>query len=231
MGRNKWTKEEIEFLKNNKDLPLDKLIKNIKHSKKTISNMKNRLGLHKNRDIIGLKQGHLIVLSKHSISEDKRIQYYNCLCTYCNKECIKPKYYFTQKRKAYITCGCQRFPTGAKSKNWEGIGEIHLTFFNKIKNTAKHRNLEFNITIEYIWELFLKQNRRCALSGQLLTFPKGYKERIEATASLDRIDSSKGYIEGNVQWLSKEVNFMKYTLTESRFIELCKLIYLFNKEN
>jgi hypothetical protein len=44
------------------------------------------------------------------------------------------------------------------------------------------------------------------------------------TASLDRIDSSKGYIEGNVQWIHKHINKMKNNFNESYFIEICKKI-------
>jgi hypothetical protein len=47
---------------------------------------------------------------------------------------------------------------------------------------------------------------------------------LDNTASLDRIDSSLGYVRGNVQWLHKDVNWMKNTLDQDRFIELCKAI-------
>ena len=44
------------------------------------------------------------------------------------------------------------------------------------------------------------------------------------TASLDRIDSSKGYIEGNVQWVHKRVNLMKGNMSTENFIEWCNLV-------
>jgi hypothetical protein len=44
------------------------------------------------------------------------------------------------------------------------------------------------------------------------------------TASVDRIDSSKDYVEGNVQWLHKDINRMKWDLDTDKFIELCKLV-------
>lgn len=46
---------------------------------------------------------------------------------------------------------------------------------------------------------------------------------------LDRIDSSKGYIEGNVQWVHKDVNMMKQNYSQKYFIEMCKKIYETNK--
>ena len=41
-------------------------------------------------------------------------------------------------------------------------------------------------------------------------------------ASLDRIDSSLGYIEGNVQWVERKVNIIKRELKQEEFIKLCQ---------
>lgn len=73
-----------------------------------------------------------------------------------------------------------------------------------------------------MWRLFLKQERKCALTDLLLTFEK--QKRGEKTASLDRIDSSKGYVNGNVQWVHKDINWMKNRFSQERFIEMCKLV-------
>jgi len=84
--------------------------------------------------------------------------------------------------------------------------------------------------MEYLWNLFLEQNKKCALSGlELILNPrwsqqnKGRMENVQ-TASLDRIDNTKGYILGNVQWVHKQVNFMKGTMEQKEFIKFCKLI-------
>lgn len=42
--------------------------------------------------------------------------------------------------------------------------------------------------------------------------------------SIDRIDSSVGYVEGNMQWVHKDVNRMKQEFSESYFIETCRLV-------
>lgn len=44
------------------------------------------------------------------------------------------------------------------------------------------------------------------------------------TASLDRIDSSKGYKIENIQWVHKDINQMKSALENNKFIELCELV-------
>lgn len=69
----------------------------------------------------------------------------------------------------------------------------------------------------------------CALSGIPIIYKKHNKDS-DATASLDRIDSSKGYVKGNVQWVHKDVNKIKNNLSEKRLMELCKSIYLFNRK-
>lgn len=44
------------------------------------------------------------------------------------------------------------------------------------------------------------------------------------TASLDRIDSTKGYTLDNIQWVHKHINVMKMDLDQEYFIKLCKLV-------
>ncbi len=44
------------------------------------------------------------------------------------------------------------------------------------------------------------------------------------TASLDRIDSRLGYEPGNIQWVHKDVNQMKWHLSNDRFIEVCRAV-------
>ena len=52
----------------------------------------------------------------------------------------------------------------------------------------------------------------------------------DGTASLDRIDSSKGYTIDNVQWVHKKVNMMKKDMSDSEFIAWCNEISSYRKE-
>ncbi|BDA67962.1 hypothetical protein RIVM261_025310 [Rivularia sp. IAM M-261] len=45
------------------------------------------------------------------------------------------------------------------------------------------------------------------------------------TASLDRIDSKLGYIEGNVQFVSVMANYAKLDFQEAQLLEFCKAVY------
>jgi hypothetical protein len=50
-------------------------------------------------------------------------------------------------------------------------------------------------------------------------------EDNEMIASLDRIDNDSGYIEGNIQWVCKRVNYMKHTMKDEYFLSWVIKIY------
>lgn len=114
----------------------------------------------------------------------------------------------------------------ARRKNYE---DISSSYWSSLKYMAADRKLEFSITREYVWELFIKQNKRCALSGEEITLipfnQYGIRKKKDQTASLDRINSKLGYIEGNVQWVHKAVNMMKWNLEESEFYKWSKKVF------
>lgn len=105
---------------------------------------------------------------------------------------------------------------------------IPISVWNRFReNAIRKRKKEFSISKEYGEELYLRQNGKCALSGLDIGFVKRNKNKKSyyyMQASLDRIDSSKGYVEGNVQWVHKDVNMMKWALSQDRFMFLCNLI-------
>ena len=105
---------------------------------------------------------------------------------------------------------CKDF-SGDNNSSWKGIGDISGSYYANKKSQAKHRKIEFTVTHEYLWRLFVSNGGRCSLSNRQLSFEKSHSKAIhnQGTASLDRIDSSKGYIEGNVQWIHKDINYMK----------------------
>ncbi len=70
--------------------------------------------------------------------------------------------------------------------------------------------------LKYLWNLFQEQKQICAITGD-------YIPNIEE-ASLDRIDSSKGYIEGNVQWVTYQANLSKHVMTMEQLYEFCRKV-------
>lgn len=120
------------------------------------------------------------------------------------------------------SCGCMNWRRATRSPFWKGVGEMSASHWSMIVRGATARGHSVEVTHAEVWELFLAQDRRCALSGLEIGFA-GDRNQV-TTASLDRVDSTLGYTSANVQWLHKEVNMMKHTYTQARFIEICRLI-------
>jgi hypothetical protein len=104
--------------------------------------------------------------------------------------------------------------------------ELDIVFWNRMITNANKRDIKILISKEQAYQLYLKQNRKCALTGLAIRFPKNGSEYTngQTTASLDRIDSLKPYQIDNIQWLHKDVNRMKNIYTQERFLEICKLV-------
>lgn len=119
---------------------------------------------------------------------------------------------------------CQKCAhTRSRNGNWQGYKDIPLAWFSRIYRHESRRKWECDITVEYVHELWLKQDRRCALSGLPIGWDGNIREG-EFTASIDRIDSTLGYIKGNVQLLHKDVNLMKNKFNQEYFVEMCTRI-------
>jgi hypothetical protein len=160
--------------------------------------------------------------STNKICHDR---YWWCKCI-CGTEKKVRQTHLTNGRVK--SCGCQQFQKGKHHPSWTGHEEMPGTFFKTIKHGAKTRKLEFKITKEKIWNFFLLQNRKCALTGIELKFNSGHN-KTDGNASLDRIDSKKGYTLDNVQWVHKDINIMKMDMTNEQLFKYCKRICEYNK--
>jgi hypothetical protein len=109
-----------------------------------------------------------------------------------------------------------------KSHLWKG-DSIHVTgmYFNKIKKCAEKRKIPFSVTREDLDKVFQSQNGLCVYTKFPLNFETSGKM---GTASLDRINSKDGYTSTNIQWVHKDVNSMKWDLSNEKFIEICQII-------
>lgn len=103
-------------------------------------------------------------------------------------------------------------------------GVLRYSFVNKYKASAALRGIEWNVSFEYLADLLIEQDFKCALTGWDI-----HAMEVNSPASLDRIDSSLGYIEGNVQWVTSKVNMMKQHYSQQDFIDVCIAVYN-NKE-
>ena len=182
-------------------------------------NGKKQLGKIPNnaKIFVGTIFGKYKVLERLTAVGSRPNPLWKCICIECNEIFNRDSALLLSDKQAK-ECKCRR----KRAKNFKGYEDICGKLWSRIQKGAFKRNLTFNIDIEAAWDLYLNQNRQCALTGQNLTF--GYNE-IEHNASLDRIDSSLGYEINNIQWIHKDVNMMKRNLNEEYFIKLCSLIY------
>ncbi len=95
------------------------------------------------------------------------------------------------------------------------------SWITKIIYKASKRNKLFEIDKEYVLDIYKKQNGRCALSGEILTF---HKNNLSSNISIDRIDSLKGYVIGNIQLVCTHVNIMKWDKSTEELLTWCEKI-------
>ena len=144
--------------------------------------------------------------------------YWKCICKCGNSITASTNKLTSGNTKS---CGCYRASIPRK-KWWRGHGELSGRLWRQTIRQGKNRKLEISLNIEEAWELFLEQDRKCALTNMPIAFPPTARDK--GTASLDRIDSKKGYIVGNVQWVHKDINKMKMEFNQEHFIEMCRKV-------
>jgi hypothetical protein len=177
-------------------------------------------------DLTGQRFGKLVVVELLPERTVCKTRVWLCRCDCGGSKGVRRSSLVTGMTK---TCGCGAHPSKTDNVNWKGYGDISLDFFTTVKRNAKKRSIEFDISIEYLWDLYLKQKGKCALSGLSLLFGRVVKDRESRTVSVDRIDSTRGYVEGNVQWVHKKINIMKNVYSQEEFIILCRQIVNYTK--
>jgi len=147
-----------------------------------------------------------------------------CRCTQCN---LTERYVPALQLIKGITKKCSVCGFSNKMENnlvWKGYKEIPYGWFSKYFERSNKKRTG-NITIEDIYEIWIKQDKKCALSGVEIDFVKREKG---ISASIDRIDSKKEYLIDNVQLVHKDINLMKNSFNVEYFINMCKLVSKMN---
>lgn len=84
-------------------------------------------------------------------------------------------------------------------------GHIHRAC-SSIKSRAKRNNLEFDLTDDFLLSI---APEKCPVFQIDLAWGTTENKVKPNSPSLDRIDPLKGYVEGNVLWMSNKANTMK----------------------
>jgi len=136
----------------------------------------------------------------------------------------------TYLRKSYAEASLREMKDCKKCSNrkTENCGRIvyrgvRCSWFSKFKANAALRGLDWQITIDDVADLYEEQEGLCALTGWEIVFPEVGHAQL-STVSIDRIDSSFGYLKENIQLVDKRVNMMKQQYSQEEFIMVCKAV-------
>jgi len=104
--------------------------------------------------------------------------------------------------------------------------------FRAYLNKGRYSNKKHKMTlsVKYLKSLWEKQIGICPYTGIKMTLPKNTldcaKIRSLKKASLDRIDSSVGYIDGNVEFVCMAINNAKNNFTKKEMEDFLRSIKL-----
>lgn len=99
--------------------------------------------------------------------------------------------------------------------------EIPSYLWSSLLKRVREDGHELDFDVDFIWDLYVKQQGKCALTGWDIKFGK---KNLNNEVSIDRIDSSKGYIKTNVRLTHKWVNRCKLNCNEKFFYEICSAV-------
>jgi hypothetical protein len=135
-------------------------------------------------------------------------------CKPCAKKTSRKYYYLnSSKIKKRVNCYSQTYiPKFTR--------DIDSKLKNLCTNAKQRKNKEFNILETDLFNLWNTQKGLCAYTK----LPMLATSNQFNTVSLDRIDSSVGYVVGNIQLVCAAINKMKQEYSEELFVKLCHLV-------
>lgn len=95
----------------------------------------------------------------------------------------------------------------------------------QLKERAESKNIDFDLSLTSIRNLL--KAKKCFYTGTELTFETNSQRGL----SIDRIDSSKGYVKGNVCACTRRVNSIKGNLTSHEIKMLANKLDKLSKKN
>lgn len=172
-------------------------------------------GKKRRLNLLNKRFGFLLVIENLTKLHDRRTSWL-CKCD-CGKDHKVYGYHLNSGRTTRCI-DCAREAAGQTRKG----GELSNGTWGQILAGARSRNIDVLLSKEEALEIFINQNRCCALTGVSLKLSRvRFESKKFVTASLDRIDSKKPYEKSNVQWIHKELNIMKNSFNQQKFIDWC----------
>jgi hypothetical protein len=158
-------------------------------------------------------------------------------CTNCEKNFDYPNKEFNRRTKKGITqffcglsCSCKyrnanRSPELQEKMRRANIGNRYgegnkKGIFTYYLNKSRNRNLISTLEEPDLDESYLESiwTGHCALSNIPINLKNNKNSSSLFDASLDRIDSSKGYTKGNVQFVALGINYAKNKFSDKELL-------------
>ena len=140
-----------------------------------------------------------------------------------NKEAIKK---YNEKNKEAIAANNKEYYV-KQITNMDNHS-FFLRRYQVYRRKSKNLNMDFNIDASYLKEIF-PTDKKCPALG--MPFKVGYEGGVSNSPSLDRIDNSKGYIKGNVVWVSMLANTIKTSATPEQIIRVGEFYKQLDEDN
>lgn len=126
------------------------------------------------------------------------------VCSYCGIDFLSK---FTGSSKAKSQFCCPDCRTKARLESYRNDPNKKLyQLFQGAKSRAKRDGKEFDLTLEFIKQLWADQRGCCLLSGREFKWGSGPDRNHRDAPTLDRIDSERGYTQDNVRMITYHLN-------------------------
>lgn len=141
-------------------------------------------------------------------------------CFYCLKEVERPCKEVKRSTKKHRNSFCSRKCMGRSRKERAFINKS----LRQCRKNASTRNIFFQLTKEDLKNTLERQNNRCIYSGVKLNI---HSKSNNFRPSIDRINSSLGYVPENIQFVSITSNYMKHKMSHLQAMNYCHLVAKF----
>ena len=106
-------------------------------------------------------------------------------------------------------------------------------FIRRAEYRDKKKHYGCDLTVEYLKRLWEEQDGICPFTGWKIVLPKdseGFASKNTANASIDRINNAKGYMQGNVRFISVMANLARQSFSDEQLIEFCKAVAIHDQK-
>ena len=178
---------------------------------------------HRYKDLTGQRFGKLQVIDLH----ERKISSYGVMTSYwlCRCDCGKEKIASTLDLSSghTSTCGCGIIESGLKKRLPHGLASQNK-LYGTYKGGAKKRGLCFELSFDFFLNITQQNCFYCGIEPYLVksSFPSNGSYTYNG---IDRVDSSLGYIIGNVVPCCEKCNRAKMAMSREEFLDWIKRVY------